>query len=222
MAFAGNALPWLVPRSEQERPGFKACRGRKAPDVSEIQPSLVNGNCHHWIQRFLQLPSRPHLSFRAVLWRSLSPVFSKPLLFAAEFSSSLTQGRNQDLLLLMIAQIWRLRLDGLYDSCWDSATPNMWCVSDHPPNYQGFTAAVFTSNALPIRTTERHITVGWCKEVSRDVLFSRHLITAISATSTKTASPSFRAVSWRRLSPVFSKHLLFTALTVCTIQIWTM
>ena len=79
-----------------------------------------------------------------------------------------------------------------------------------------------TSNALSIRTTERHITVGWCKEVSRDVLFSTYLITAISATSTKTASPSFRAVSWRRLSPVFSKHLLFTALTVCTIQIWTM
>ena len=47
------------------------------------------------------------------------------------------------------------------------------------------------------RTTERHITEGWCKEVSRDVLFSRHLITAISTTSTKTASPSFRAVSWQ-------------------------
>ena len=29
-----------------------------------------------------------------------------------------------------------------------------------------------TSNVLSIRTTERHITVGWCKEVSRDVLFS--------------------------------------------------
>ena len=52
-----------------------------------------------------------------------------------------------------------------------------------------------TSNALSTRTTERHITVGWCKEVSRNVLFSTHLITAISTTSTKTASPSFRAVS---------------------------
>ena len=63
--------------------------------------------------------------------------------------------------------------------------------------------------------------MGWCKEASRDVLFTRHLITASSTTSTKTASPSFRPVSWRILSLVFSKHLLFTALTVCTIPIWT-
>ena len=56
---------------------------------------------------------------------------------------------------------------------------------------RGFTAVAFTGNALPIETNERHITVGWCKEVSRDVLFSRHLITTVSATSTKTASPSF-------------------------------
>ena len=30
---------------------------------------------------------------------------------------------------------------------------------------------VFTSNALPTRTTERHITVRWCKEVSRTSCF---------------------------------------------------
>ena len=39
------------------------------------------------------------------------------------------------------------------------------------PSIRGFTAAVFTSNALPIRTTERHITVRWCKEVSRTTCF---------------------------------------------------
>ena len=55
------------------------------------------------------------------------------LLFAAASSSSL-----RIFFFKWIAQIWRLRLEGLYDSCWDSATPNMWCVSDHPPIYQEF------------------------------------------------------------------------------------
>ena len=41
-----------------------------------------------------------------------------------------------------------------------------------------FTAVASTVDALPIPTTERHVTVGWCHEGSRDVWASRHLVDA--------------------------------------------
>ena len=67
--------------------------------------------------------------------------------------------------------------------------------------------------------------MGWCKEVSRDVmLYKASASQRFPQLPPSTASPSFRAVSWRRLSLVFSKHLFVHGFDGCRVynsKLWT-
>ena len=94
----------------------------------------------------------------------------------------------------------------------------------------GFTAVAFTGHALPTKTTEDHFTIGLCqgrwqgrldfkasccgrlpKFLGSNVFLHHSGFCNFHQDRHPPVALSFRAVSCRRLSPAFSRQLLFAA-----------